>query len=82
MPNIKLLNTKGSVKIQLNGWSEEAMRRCDARAAVETDDFLIDPTTHPVLFRKLWLVLQLLTALSGLNQKAGAQSPSAWRSHP
>lgn len=58
------------------------MRRSDARAAVETDDFLRDWTTHPVLFRKLWLVLQLLTTLSGLNQKAGAQFPSAWRSHP
>lgn len=58
------------------------MYHFDLQAGVEKDDFLTDPTTHPVLFRKLWLVLQLLTTLSGLNQKAGEQFPSAWRSHP
>lgn len=54
----------------------------DGQAVVEKDDVLIDSATHPVLLRKLWLVLQLLDTLSGLNQKAGEQFPSAWRSHP
>lgn len=58
------------------------MQRFDLQAVVGKDDVLIDSTTHPVLLRKLWLVLQLLATLSGLNQKAGEQFPSTWRSHP
>lgn len=47
--------------------------------------FMIDRTlgaTYPVLLRKLWLVLQLLVAPFGLNQKAGEHFPSVWRSQP
>lgn len=56
------------------------MQSFGLQAVEEKDD--IDLNTHPVLLRKLWLVPQLLARLSGLNQKAGEQFPSTWRSHP
>lgn len=58
------------------------MQRFNLQAVAEKDGVLIDSATHPVLLRKLWLELQLFATLSGLNQKAGEQFPSAWRSQP